>query len=69
MLLQACLGIRIDGGKGEIEILDPRLPIGIDRLWVDGLRVGEAKVDLNFERIGGHVAVHASGGDVPVRLR
>jgi glycogen debranching enzyme len=69
MLLQACLGIRIDGGKGEIEILDPRLPIGIDRLWVDGLRVGAATVDLNFERIGGHVAVHASGGDVPVRLR
>jgi glycogen debranching enzyme len=69
MLLQACLGIRIDGGKGEIEILDPRLPIGIDRLWIDGLRVGDAKVDLNFERIGGHVAVHASGGDVPVRLR
>jgi glycogen debranching enzyme len=69
MMLQACLGIRVDGAKGEIEIVDPRLPIGIDRLWVDGLRVGDSKIDLRFERVAGRVAVHATGGDVPIRLR
>jgi glycogen debranching enzyme len=69
MMLQACLGLSIDGMSGEVEIRDPRLPIGIDRLWVDGLRVGERRLDLCFERAGGHVAVHSSDGGVPVRRR
>ena len=69
MLLQAVLGISIDGERGEIEIWDPHLPIGIDRLWIQGLRVGEERVDLCFERLGGRVAVHCSGGGVPIRLR
>ncbi len=69
MLLQAVLGISVDGERGEIEIWDPHLPIGIDRLWVQGLRVGEERVDLCFERLGGRVAVHCSGGGVPIRLR
>ncbi|HEX5378185.1 MAG TPA: amylo-alpha-1,6-glucosidase, partial [Phenylobacterium sp.] len=69
MTLQACLGLTVDGLAGEIEIRDPRLPNGIDHLWVNGLRVGDEKVDLCFERIGDRVAVHSTGGGVPVRLR
>ncbi|WP_304176352.1 amylo-alpha-1,6-glucosidase [Phenylobacterium aquaticum] len=70
MLLQACLGLRVDGWTGEVEIRDPRLPIGIDQLRVEGLRVGDQKLDLNFERLQGRIAVHADGGArVPVTIR
>jgi glycogen debranching enzyme len=65
MILQACLGLRLDAGAGRIEVADPRLPIGISRLSVDGLRIGASVVDLHFEQHGGHVTVRAQGlGDV-----
>ena len=32
MLMQACLGLEIDGLDGEIHVNRPRLPIGIDQL-------------------------------------
>ncbi|MBP8248270.1 MAG: amylo-alpha-1,6-glucosidase, partial [Phenylobacterium sp.] len=70
MMLQACLGICVDGSGGGVEIVDPRLPIGIDLLAVDGLRVGDKKVDLLFERVGGKVVVQARGhSSIPVRIR
>ncbi|MBS0360862.1 MAG: amylo-alpha-1,6-glucosidase, partial [Proteobacteria bacterium] len=69
MALQACLGIQVDGARGEISIVDPRLPIGIDQLSVTGLRVGDEKVDLSFQRVGGHVAVTTRGrARAPIRL-
>jgi len=70
MMVQACLGIRVDGWSGEVEVTDPHLPIGIDRFWVEGLRVGDARIDLGFERKGSRVEVHArSVASVPVRVR
>jgi glycogen debranching enzyme len=56
MLMQACLGIEIDGWKGEIRVDRPRLPIGIDSLTVRHLQVGQVRVDLTFERVGDRVA-------------
>lgn len=55
MMLQACLGLRIDGWRGEIHIDRPRLPIGIDRLAIHGLAVGDKRLDLIFQRIGDRV--------------
>jgi glycogen debranching enzyme len=70
MMLQACLGLNVNGATGEIEIQDPRLPIGIDQLSIEGLRVGDAKTDLLFERSGRHVRVKARGQtSVPLRIR
>jgi glycogen debranching enzyme len=72
MLLQACLGLSVDGWRGEVHVDRPRLPVGIDRLTVRHLRVGEARVDLTFRRVGGRVAVYPEGGDpspVPVLSR
>lgn len=72
MLMQACLGIEIDGWKGEIKVTRPRLPIGIDNLVVRHLEVGEASVNLNFQRIGNRVAAFlddASEGLVPLVVR
>ncbi|MBS3652210.1 amylo-alpha-1,6-glucosidase [Pseudaminobacter sp. 19-2017] len=58
MLLQACLGLKVDGWKGEIEVTNPRLPIGIDNLSVRHIRVGEASVDLVFERLRDRVVCY-----------
>jgi glycogen debranching enzyme len=55
MLMQACLGIEIDGWKGEIHVTRPRLPTGIDSLTVRHLQVGEIAVDLSFQRVGDRV--------------
>jgi len=69
MVLQACLGLTVDGLAGEITIANPRLPIGIERLRIDGLRVGDEKLDLRFEQHGDHVEVTAPGRPkTPIRV-
>ena len=55
MMMQACLGIRVDGWKREISVEQARLPIGIDNLVIRHLAVGDAEVDVIFERIGDRV--------------
>jgi glycogen debranching enzyme len=57
MMLQACLGLTVDGQRGRVTIVDPHLPIGIDRLWVDGLQLGAETISLAFERHNGRVTV------------
>jgi glycogen debranching enzyme len=61
MMLQASLGVRIDGWRNEIHVEHPALPPGVEQLVVHGLAVGEAKVDLLFQLSGDRVAVSASG--------
>jgi glycogen debranching enzyme len=71
MVLQACLGLRIDGWGGTVHVDRPRLPIGIDRLTIRRLVVGGATVDLTFQRVGDRVAVFPEGRDpspVPLLL-
>ncbi|PSJ63995.1 amylo-alpha-1,6-glucosidase [Pseudaminobacter soli (ex Li et al. 2025)] len=55
MLLQACLGVQIDGWRGEVQIENSMLPIGIDSLTVRHLGVGKAVYDLTFQRFGDRV--------------
>jgi glycogen debranching enzyme len=50
MLLQACLGLRLDGWNERIVLKDPRLPRGVDHLSLCGLALGERFVDLTFVR-------------------
>src|SRR5690606_14796174 len=57
LMLQASLGVEIDAFEQRVEIDHPTLPDGIDRLTVSRLRVGDACVDLEFERMRGLVAV------------
>ncbi len=59
MMLQACLGLKVKGAERRVEIADPRLPIGIDRLVVEDLRVGPHRVTLTFEDVDGKVVVRA----------
>ncbi|HEY6927255.1 MAG TPA: amylo-alpha-1,6-glucosidase [Steroidobacteraceae bacterium] len=66
MLLQAILGIRIDGATKEVHIERPLLPEGIDSLRVCELPVGDARIDLEFHRLGAEVGAvpsrHLEGG-------
>lgn len=68
MLLQACLGVEIDACRGEIEIVEPHLPPGVDRLSVERLDVGGVRVDLMFERVGERVMAARAGGPEDVRV-
>jgi glycogen debranching enzyme len=72
MLLQACLGLRIDGWRGEIHIDKPSLPIGIDRLEVHRIEVHGNCTNLVFQRLGDRVVAFADGPgrvNVPVVTR
>ena len=71
MLLQACLGVDVDGWRGEIRVERPALPPGIDKVIVRRIAVDERRVDLHFERQGDRVSVHLEGRDratVPLRF-
>ena len=52
MMLQACLGVTVDGWKGKVTLKDPRLPIGIDRLDIDSIVLCDRIVDIRLSRSG-----------------
>lgn len=61
MLLQASLGVHVDGQRNEIQVERPLLPIGIEHLSVRALPINDAQVDLDFHRIGEEVVVVPAG--------
>jgi glycogen debranching enzyme len=50
MLLEASLGLSIDGFNERIRVSQPRLPQGVDRLTLNGLTLGPRTVDLTLSR-------------------
>jgi len=52
LLLQAVLGIEADALNGRLTITNPSLPTSVNRLEIDDLRVGDARVSIRFERAG-----------------
>ena len=61
MMLQACLGIRVDGAHGTIEIDRPELPAEVERLTLRSLVVGDDRIDIAFERTGERVTATPVG--------
>lgn len=61
MLLQASLGLSIDGWTGTVVIDRPRLPSGVQTLALKGLQVGKYRLDLTFERTGEEAMAYATG--------
>ena len=57
LLIQACLGLKIDGVRNRVVFERPNLPEGLPQLSIRGLRVGAASVDLFFERQAENVRV------------
>jgi glycogen debranching enzyme len=69
MLLQAILGLEVDGPRKELHIGNPVLPEGIASLTLRDLRVCDTSVDLEFHRIGDEVVpavVNQSRDDVRI---
>jgi hypothetical protein len=52
LMMQAVLGLRADAPNRTLSIVRPVLPSFLQRLRVEGLRVGQAQVDLLYERRG-----------------
>jgi glycogen debranching enzyme len=57
MILQACLGIRVLAERGEIHVDRPELPVGIERLEINRLAVGDRTVNLVFQRVNDRIVV------------
>jgi glycogen debranching enzyme len=63
MLLQASLGIHVDGAAREVRVERPALPIGVESLTVHDLPVGAHQIDLEFHKIQTQVVVVPSRHD------
>ncbi|MGQ2990496.1 MAG: amylo-alpha-1,6-glucosidase [Brevundimonas sp.] len=68
LMLQAALGVTIDAFKKTVTIDAPVLPAGVERLSVTRLQVGEARVDLDFHRLGDQVVVTPRNRTGEVRI-
>ena len=66
MMLQACLGLTIDARRREVMIDRPELPMGVDRIELRRLAVGDTVLDLVFERVGGRIVAVPAGADADV---
>ncbi|GAA0577424.1 amylo-alpha-1,6-glucosidase [Rhizomicrobium electricum] len=72
MLLQACLGVQVDGWAKAVTVERPWLPPHVNKLSVSNIAVGDQVITLKFERLADHVVVSSDAAlhhDVPVMLR
>jgi len=71
MMLQACLGVSIDGLSRKLVLDRSYLPEGIPQLWIRQLRIGNSRVDLFLERQAGTVRFELleKQGEVDVIVR
>lgn len=70
-LITAFLGLRPEAFERRLRIVRPMLPEGLDRIYVRRLQVGNAYVDIYFERASGGqttVNVTALDGELDVTL-
>ncbi len=66
MLLQACLGLSIDGVRQEVHVCTPELPLGIESVMIRHLQVGDEVIDLRCHRQQRTVVVAA---EKPSKIR
>lgn len=68
LLLQACLGLRIEATSRRISFTRAALPDNVDRLQLSNLWVGDARVDLLLERHPHDVGVTVLRRDGDVQI-
>jgi glycogen debranching enzyme len=68
MLLQACLGLRIDAPEGRIGFSYPLLPESLKEVRIKALQVGKASVDLLLLRHGRDVGINVLRRDGNVEI-
>ena len=57
MMMQAGLGLTVDAQRKQVRLVRPTLPRGVDQLSLEGLAIGDGVVDIQFQRLGGAIAV------------
>jgi glycogen debranching enzyme len=69
-MLAGCLGVEFEAAQRCVRMRSPRLPPFIDWIRVEGLRVGEARVDLLLQRYRDSVGVDVTrrDGDIEVAV-
>ncbi|MEO6579370.1 MAG: amylo-alpha-1,6-glucosidase [Candidatus Limnocylindria bacterium] len=68
MLLEACLGLRIDARSRTIRFERGALPVGIDRVKLENLSVGDARVGVMLERHRNGIGVNVLAGETDVEI-
>jgi glycogen debranching enzyme len=58
LLLQSCLGLRIEAPRARLSFSQPVLPPFLEYLEIKNLRIGEAAVDLSLERHAKDVGIN-----------
>ena len=71
MMVEACLGITVDGVNRRVSFDHPCLPQGIPQLSIRGLTLGNSSVDFLFKRRGHTVGVQVleKNDDIEVTVR
>jgi glycogen debranching enzyme len=71
LLLQAALGLEIDGWRQRVTFAGAVLPGWLDYVDIHGLRIGEASLDVRVRRagFGTSVEILAKSGEVEVVVR
>jgi hypothetical protein len=68
MLLEACLGIRVDARAQRIVFHNPMLPSFLSDLRLRGLRAGAGSVDLVLRRHAEDVTIEIARRDGKVEI-
>jgi glycogen debranching enzyme len=66
MMLQACLGLSIDGAASQARFAAPILPAFLDEIRIENLRVGNALLDLVVDRSFHGIGVERRDGDADI---
>ncbi len=66
MLLQACLGLSIDGCASRVYFNSPQLPEGVDEIRIRNLRVGDSLLDIVVDRSLQGVGVERRRGNASI---
>jgi glycogen debranching enzyme len=67
-LVQSCLGLSIDAPKRRLRMVRPRLPRFLRELRVEGLAIGEARIDLRLRRRPDDVSVEVTTRDPRIEV-
>lgn len=71
LMLESCLGIRVQPAEHVVEFFSPHLPEGIDWMELRNLGVGQFAADLRLRRDGDETRVDilTAGGEIKIDVR
>jgi glycogen debranching enzyme len=67
-MLASCLGLEFDAARSRMRLRSPRLPAFVDWLRIEGLAVGEGRVDLQLQRYRESVGVDVTRREGPLEV-